>query len=96
MKQNDETARRVAHAMRRARATTIIPRTHLARLMNISTTQLGLYECGRDDVPDDILERIFTLGYMMMHVRNLNRYYMQMARMHVGLSAYRQAFRKKP
>lgn len=85
----------VAFAMRRARITTLIPRSHLARLMDISITQLNKYETGREEIPPAILESIFTLGYMMMHVRYLNRYYVEISRLNKKMTAYRQCKAKQ-
>lgn len=95
-KTHDETALYIAHAMQRARTTTMIPRAHLAKLMNVSIYQFGEYESGLERVPNSILEQVFTMGYMMMYVRNLNRYYRAMAKTGVEMSAYKQSTKKKP
>lgn len=95
IKTNDETLLDIAYAMRRARKTTMIPRAHLAKLMNITIHQLGLYESGGEKMPISVLEQIFTMGYMMMYVRNLNRYYRAMAKTYIELFAYKQVAKKK-
>ncbi len=89
--QPNQTSQRIGFAMQRARRTTMIPRSHLARLMNITITQLNRYETGREEIPDHILESIFTRGYMMMHIKNLNRYYREMAHLNIKMSAYQQS-----
>lgn len=90
----DETAKYMGRAMVRARITTFIPRAHLAKLLNISMIQLKLYELGRERIPESILERLITLGYMMIHTRNLNRQHIIMSRLRIQMCAYKQINKK--
>lgn len=75
MKQIDETAGRMGIAMRLARRRCYLPYDQVATLLRITPDELAKYERGRQKIPTDILERVFTMAYKMMHCRTLENMY---------------------
>ncbi len=71
----DATAARLGFAMREARHVCHIPHDDAAELLHIMPNDLHEYERGVTEVPIDILQRVFILGYKMMQVRIINRRY---------------------
>ncbi len=71
----DETAGRLGAALRKARWVCRIPHDEAAILLHVMPNDLHEYERGVTEIPQDILERIFLLGYRMMRFRTLEDKY---------------------
>ena len=56
--------------LRTARHTLRIPLRDMRQLLRVTTQQLHRYENGRDIMPDDMLNRIFTHGVMAMRLKH--------------------------
>ncbi len=74
-KQIDETAGRIGRAMMHARHALRIPRDEAASLLHLLPNELSEYERAITKIPQDILERMFLLGYRMMRFRTLEDKY---------------------
>lgn len=75
MKQIDETAGRMGIAMRLARHRCYLPHDQVATLLRITPNELAEYEHAQKKITSDILERVFTMAYKMMHLRILESMY---------------------
>ena len=73
----DETAGRVGAMMRQARRVCHMPTDDAAALLHVMPNELVAYERGFTKIPTDLLERMFVMGYKMMHVRVLENRYRQ-------------------
>ena len=73
----DDTAGRVGAMLRQARRVCHMPQDDAAALLHIMPDKLAEYERGFTKIPSALLERMFVLGYKMMHVRVLENRYRQ-------------------
>ena len=74
-KQINKTVGRVGAMLRRARRVCNIPTDDAASLLHVTPQQLFEYEHGVTEIPMEILESMFALGYKMKQVRVLERRY---------------------
>jgi len=75
MKQIDETAGRLGAAMRQARRICCLGPDDVAVLLGIMPAELAEYERGTAQVPYDVLQHVFVMGYKMMQVRIIESRY---------------------
>ncbi len=81
-KQIDETAGRIGRAMMHARHALRIPRDEVASLLHLLPNELSEYERAITKIPQDIFERMFLLGYRMMHFCTLEDKYRQQRKLY--------------
>ena len=74
----DETAQRLGTSMRVAREYCRLSIDELAGILRVMPTELYEYECGIRQIPTDILQRIFIMGYKMMYARRCDRRYIKL------------------
>lgn len=85
MKKLNETAAVMGMAMRYARCKCGLTSDDAATLLRINPSELYEYERGREQVPLDIIERVFVMGYKMIHARALEKLYRRQRRIFVKL-----------
>lgn len=73
-------AKTIAVAMRYARRRNYASCAEIAQLLRISQQELSSYEQGTKEIPLNILEMIFTLGYTLMRTRHVQYEYWRMRR----------------
>jgi len=71
----DDTAARMGIAMRYARQNAFIPKDEIATLLGITPNELHEYEQGVRQLPIDIMQRIFAIGYVTIHIRSMEDIY---------------------
>lgn len=77
MKITDDPAKRIGAIMYNARIVGHLSRNELAGLLRVTPEELATYEHGTAQIPADILEHLFLMGYKMMRVRVLEHRYRQ-------------------
>ena len=71
----NETARRMGAMLRRARRMCRMSTDDAALLLQMMPDELAQYEHGVCEIPINILEHMFVMGYKMIQVRKLERRY---------------------
>lgn len=69
----NETASRIGSAMCAARQTDHLSHIDVADMLDITLDDLLEYERGTAQIPTEILERIFTMGYKMIGIKILEK-----------------------
>ena len=60
----------IGQKLRRTRRTAKIKRNDAAKMLHIPARKLLKYECGKELIPESVLERLFYNAWAMMSVRN--------------------------
>ena len=60
----------IGQKLRRTRRTAKIKRNDAARMLHIPARKLLKYECGKELIPESVLERMFYSAWAMMAIRN--------------------------
>ena len=81
MKITDDPAKRVGAIIHNARLVCHMSRNELAGLLRITPKELAKYEHATAQIPAEILEHLFLMGYKMMRIRVLEHRYRQNRRM---------------
>ncbi|MBD5400407.1 helix-turn-helix domain-containing protein [bacterium] len=76
-KQINETAGRMGAMLRRARRVCGMPTDDAAELLRVTPHEMFEYEHGITEIPIEILENMFIMGYKMKQVRVLEKRYIK-------------------
>ena len=74
-KRIDITAGRVGTALRQARNKCKMSTDDAATILHIMPEELAAYEHGVQEIPQNILEHLFVMGYKMIQVRIIEHRY---------------------
>lgn len=75
IKQIDATAGRMGAMLRQARRMCQMSTDDAALMLHIMPDELVSYERGTHEVPLNVLEHLFVMGYKMMQIRIIERKY---------------------
>jgi len=70
----------IGNSLRNARLRISLLHEDTARMLKISREELSLFENGEVEIPKHLLDTIFAMGLMMMHVKNMMADYHHMTR----------------